>query len=682
MRQQWPSIQHRILASITFVLLVLTIALTASCGFLIYGRIGADLNERLGDALNIAWQEYLERPQQTLATLRYIVPLADFSQAQTSGDTERLRELLAQLPNVDFAAFLSTSGEVIAHTAPKQVGAQSPLARYATDAIQQGTPQISTEELDEPAVLSQAPDLAGRFEVPTGDGRMFNKGLVQLIVFPVERYGRTEGVLIAGIVLNNTSHIPQSYTTRMPNSYLSIAAEGVRVSANIITGTGPLRAGGQQASDLVNTTSHGRRYFGTVPVGAEKHYVVSDPIRNSAGQVIGALSLGLPPSGFVNLQREALTVILVCAFLSFLLAAAVATLVARRFSHPIVWLKKLAQRLAKFQDEHDYQRALDECLQHTPPLFSQEMTELYNSFVSMAQELVCRYGETVQYLEQLKQDREELQSLTAELQDSKELLEKKVEERTYELERAVAELRQASTLKSQFLATMSHELRTPLNSVIGFSEMIEDELVGPLTPKQKEYLKNILTSARHLLSLINDMLDLSRIEQGRLVLNRQDVLVEDVVAAAETMVCRQAEAAGLHLQVDVPPTLPQLWADPIRLKEVIYNLLSNAIKFTPAGGSIWVRAWEASGEVVIEVEDTGIGMKAEDQEVVFNEFVQAESAYHRRFEGAGLGLPLSKKLVELHGGRIELQSQLGKGTRVRVYLPCGDGPTGGTDHAG
>ncbi|MGE5553652.1 MAG: ATP-binding protein [Betaproteobacteria bacterium] len=680
MRKSWPSIQRRILTSITVVLLVQTVALTGLFGFLIYRRIEANLNERLGDALKIAWQEYLDRPRHTLAAMRYLVPLTDSGRALAYGDGQRLRDFLVRLPNVDFATFLSPSGEVLAHTAAGQAGAYSPLAKFAFNAIQLGTPQISSEELDQATLLKQAPGLAGRFGAAGGDPP-FAKALVQVIVLPVEWQGQTRGALVAGIVLNDTAHIPQSYTAKMPNSYLSIAVEGVRVSSNIKTKSGEIRVGSHQSNDLIDIVSHGRRWYGTVQVGSERHYVVSDPIRDSAGQVIGALSLGLPPSGFANLQREWLLVVLTCAFLSFLLAAAVATFVAGSFSQPIVWLNGLAQRLARFQGERDYQRALDECLRRTPPLFSQEMTELYHSFAFMAHELVCRYGETVQYLQQLERDREELQGLAAQLQEAKELLEQKVAERTRELQQAVAELQKASALKSQFLATMSHELRSPLNSVIGFAEMMEDELVGPLTAKQKDYLGNILTSARHLLALINDMLDLSRIEQGRMVLNLQAVVLADVAVAAQTMFSRQAEEAGLTLQVDVPSDLPLLWADPIRLKEVLCNLISNAIKFTPQG-SIWVRAWAEAGEVVVEVEDTGIGIKPDDQEVIFNEFVQAESAYHRRFEGAGLGLPLSKKLVELHGGRITLESELGKGTRVRVSLPCNGQPAGGMERAG
>ncbi|MGE5507845.1 MAG: ATP-binding protein [Chitinophagales bacterium] len=681
MRKPWPSIQRRILTSITVVLLVQTVALTSLFGFLTYRRIAANLNERLGDALNIAWQEYLDRPRQTLAAMRYLVPLTDGGRALAAGDVQRLRDFLVRLPNVDFAAFLSPGGEVMAHTAPGQAGTYSPLAKFAFDAFRLGAPQMSSEELDQATLLSQAPGLSGRVRSAAGGDPGAAKVLVQLIVLPVEWQGQTRGALVAGIVLNGTAHIPQSYTARMPNSYLSIAVEGLRVSSNIKTKSGEIRVGSHQSSDLIDTVSHGRRWYGTVQVGMERHYVVSDPIRNSAGQIIGALSLGLPPSGFANLQRDWLLVVLISGFFSFLLAVAIATFVSRRFSQPIVWLNGLAQRLARFQGERDYQRALDECLRRTPPLFSREMTELYHSFAFMAHELVCRYGETVQYLQQLERDREELQGLTAQLQEAKELLEQKVAERTRELQEAVAGLQKASTLKSQFLATMSHELRSPLNSVIGFAEMIEDELVGPLTEKQKDYLRNILTSARHLLALITDMLDLSRIEQGRMVLNPQEVSLADVAAAAQTMFSRQAGEAGLALQVEVPTDLPLLWADPIRLKEVLCNLISNAIKFTPQG-SVWVRAWAEAGEVVAEVEDTGIGIKPEDQEVIFDEFVQAESAYHRRFEGAGLGLPLSKKLVELHGGRITLESAVGKGTRVRVYLPCSGQPAGGMERAG
>lgn len=686
MFERQPSIQRRILTSITVVLLVLTTALSVTFGAMIYRRIDADLQDRLDKALTLGWKEYLARPESTVAALQYMSGVDSFHNALDTNDAASLHKVLSLLPNVDFAAYIDANGTVVSHTNTAQNGAQSPLASVVAQAIRVGNPQISTEKLDETTLLSQAPGQVRRVAIPLGgsdpNNQAFTKALVQVMVVPVKREHGDPGALVAGILLNNTFHIQQGYSSQMSNSFLSISCEGIRIVSNISTESGMVKTGGRQGPDLINTVNRGERFFGYVPVDQEKHLVGSDPIRNSAGEVVGALSLGLPPTSFANLQRDALLVIVGCGLLSFILAVGVAQLVARRFAKPVIQLEQIAIRLASCQEAQAFEEVLNDCDQRSPTTYSREMTRLYQTFASMAHELGRRYRQAVEYLEQLKQDREELQNLTTQLQESKADLEQKVAERTQELTEVIVELKQANTHKSKFLATMSHELRTPLNSIIGFSEMLSDELFGPLNDKQHEYVNNVLSSAQHLLELITDVLNLSRIEQGRLVLEREEVLVSDLVESVHTMVKHQAEAEGLKLQVELAQSLPGLWADPTRMKEILYNLLSNAIKFTPTGGQIWVRAWNAANEVVIEVEDTGIGMKPEDQVVVFDEFVQAESAYRRRFEGVGLGLPLAKKLVELHGGRIELESQVGKGTSVRVYLPVDKPTQGGDDHAG
>ncbi|HHY94715.1 MAG TPA: hypothetical protein GX513_06855, partial [Firmicutes bacterium] len=664
-RGRLPSIQRRILASITVVLLVLTATLTATCGYLVYRRIYANLHDVLNTALNVAWQEYTSRPRHVLTTMRYLVSLPDFQSALDSAEAPRVKEYLHLLPDVDFAFLVSPQGAILAHTNPALAEREAPFFSLIREAIRQGIPQICTEELAMDTLQTQAPGTAERLRIAVHDHVAnpgpFDRALLQVVVVPVNLGGQ-DGALVACLVLNNTYYIPQGYSQRMPNSYLSISCEGVRVCSNIRTGSGLLSPGGVQTQPLITTVARGKRYLGLVRVDPhEVHYVASDPIVDSRGRVVGALSVGLPPSGFAALQRETLVAILACAFLSFLLAVGVAGLVARRISRPTVWLDDVARRLAMATGAQEYRLALADVERKGPSLYSREMAQLYQSFSSMAHELGRKYQETVDYLERLQQDREQLQKVTAQLQEANSLLEKKVEERTRELREAVVELRQANAHKSQFLANMSHELRTPLNSVIGFAEMLTDQLVGPINAKQREYLDHILASARHLLQLISDMLDLSRIEQGRTTLDRQEVLIPDLVSSVQTIVEHQAHARGLQLHVDIPPSLPPLWADPTRVKQVLYNLLSNAIKFTPQGGQVWVRAWQEDDEIAIQVEDTGIGIKPEDQQAVFDEFVQAESAYRRRFEGVGLGLPLSKKLIELHGGRIGLESDVGRG---------------------
>ncbi|WP_085120596.1 PAS-domain containing protein [Tistlia consotensis] len=242
-----------------------------------------------------------------------------------------------------------------------------------------------------------------------------------------------------------------------------------------------------------------------------------------------------------------------------------------------------------------------------------------------------------------------------------------------ELRGAMETAELANRTKSEFLANMSHELRTPLNAIIGFSEVMAQELLGPLGDgRYRTYAQDIRDSGTHLLDIINDILDVSKAEAGMLELAEEPIELADAVTASLRLISQRAERGGVRLRESVPQELPPLLADPRRLKQILINLLSNAVKFTPAGGTVSVEAWqEAEGELAIRIADTGIGIKPEDLARVLEPFTQADSGFNRRHEGTGLGLPLTKALVELHGGRLELSGNEGGGTRAVVRFPAG-----------
>lgn len=252
------------------------------------------------------------------------------------------------------------------------------------------------------------------------------------------------------------------------------------------------------------------------------------------------------------------------------------------------------------------------------------------------------------------------------LNDTNSLLEAKVGE----LELAIQTAEAASLAKSQFLANMSHELRTPMNSILGFSEIIQDQAFGELNARQAKYISNILTSGHHLLGLINDILDLSKVEAGHMALEYEVLDVAGVLDSAGSIVKELAGKKGLSMTTRVEEGLPPLAADPVRLKQVLYNLLSNAIKFTPDGGSIVVLARDAGGGLEVEVTDTGIGLRPADLEHIFGEFEQVDSSYARQQQGTGLGLSLTRRLVEMHGGRVWAESRgPNQGSTFRVGMP-------------
>ncbi len=231
------------------------------------------------------------------------------------------------------------------------------------------------------------------------------------------------------------------------------------------------------------------------------------------------------------------------------------------------------------------------------------------------------------------------------------------------------QLEAASRHKSEFLANMSHELRTPLNAITGFSEVLLERMFGEINPKQTEYLQDILSSGRHLLSLINDILDLSKIEAGRMELTLAQFHLPLALENAITLVKERAARHGIALDIDIDPGLGEFVGDERKIKQVLLNLLSNAVKFTPEGGRIGVKAGLTDGAVEIAVSDTGIGIAPKDQEAIFEEFRQVGSDEARKVEGTGLGLTLTKKFVEMHGGRIWVESDVGKGSTFRFTLP-------------
>jgi signal transduction histidine kinase len=245
----------------------------------------------------------------------------------------------------------------------------------------------------------------------------------------------------------------------------------------------------------------------------------------------------------------------------------------------------------------------------------------------------------------------------------------RLEAANQELEVRNREIERANRLKSEFLASMSHELRTPLNAIIGFSDLLAEEAPGPLTEKQQRFLGHIRDSAQHLLTLINDILDLSKIEAGRLELRREEFPVAAALAEVLPVVQSLASAKSVTLEAESCPGL-MISADRVRFKQILCNLLSNAVKFTPEKGAIGIRLEREAPWARVTVWDTGIGIPPGEQQAIFNEFYQVGTTTRGVREGTGLGLAITRRLVEQHGGRIWVESEPGKGSRFIVQVPA------------
>jgi signal transduction histidine kinase len=307
------------------------------------------------------------------------------------------------------------------------------------------------------------------------------------------------------------------------------------------------------------------------------------------------------------------------------------------------------------------------------------------SFVLSLPFCVLIYYSYKLYLDRLEEKRRHLDDIEQMNSD----LETKVRERTRELEIVNArlevsnhELARASSLKSEFLASMSHELRTPLNAIIGFSELLMDPAFGKLGSDQREYVADILSSGRHLLDLINEILDLSKIEAGKMRLNPEIFDIGTLVDEALGLFRVEAGRRQIALSAALERPSDLVEVDRGRVRQILHNLLSNAVKFTPDGGRVAVRTRATEEGLVVSVADTGIGIRPEDQERIWDAFTQVDGSHARRYQGTGLGLTLVRKFVEMHGGRVWLESRYGAGSEFHFTLPRPADSVAGREEAG
>ena len=500
-------------------------------------------------------------------------------------------------------------------------------------------------------------------------------GLAVIPIFDEIHVDQLIGYLVVGDAVNNDPFFPASYSRQVENSFLAISTDGIRVSSNIQTPTKENYVGSR--IPIANTTLDGPKqyYFGRVDFNDEVHVFLDEPIINHKGEVSAALGVGIPEEKFAVILSTNQYLIVAVTILGLTVMLIIGRYFAEVITEPIMAATRFAEKLA--QGERN--------LVLQPEWINNPQSEtgiLLTTFQNMAASLEASEKTNEEYLERLWQEHQKQVALSRQLQDMNDELEGKVTARTLELVQAVEELKRANGVKSRFLANMSHELRTPLSAIISSAEALIGKVFGPLTEKQEKHLQSALNNGNHLLQLINDILDICKIEAGKMNLTLSEFYISEIIENSCAVVRNLATRKNLDMNVRVEPSDFKIRADATKVKQILYNLLSNAVKFTPEDGKVEIEAFLQGDFVQIRIRDNGIGIREADQERVFVEFEQVDNSYQRLYEGTGLGLPLTKKLVEMHGGQIFLMSREGHGTELVVTLPVNAEKTSDADGLG
>lgn len=473
---------------------------------------------------------------------------------------------------------------------------------------------------------------------------------------------RLVGYLILGDTVNNDPYFPVAYSRSVEGSYLALSIDNIRISSNIQTPTKENYIGSLIPVTTKTLDGPKEYIFGRVDFNDEVHVFLDEAIVNHKGEPIATIGIGIPEKRFAQILSTNQYLIVGVTMLCLIIMLGIGRYFAGIITEPIAVATQFAERLASGERSMTLR----------PEWVKDQKSEtsiLLTTFQKMASSLEESEKQSESYLEKLEQEHLRQIELSSQLKVMNDELEGKVAARTFDLVQVIAELKRANGVKSNFLATMSHELRTPLSAIICSAEALMGRVFGPLTEKQEKHIQNALHSGNHLLQLINDILDICKIEAGKMNLMVSEFYISEIIENSCAVVRSLAARKNIDITVQIDPADFKVKADATKVKQILYNVLSNAVKFTPENGKVEIEAYQQDSAVQVRIRDNGIGIKAEDQERIFMEFEQVDNSYQRAYDGTGLGLPLSKKLVEMHGGQIFLISKEGVGTEIVFTLP-------------
>lgn len=639
------SIKTKLLEGFICVIIFSTVLLTITFVHIIHSIQMENAIYLLDAASKTAWDMFNSRPAKLEGILSEICILPELQNAFEEQNGKKIGNFIRQweskYPSVTFWIATDEKGLVLnqANTDNKKFF----LPWIIKDSIFKQKTIISTEIIADENI----PDEVLKLYV---DNKSFKYALATVVICPVANSeGKTIGSVAGCFLLNSDDWMADEYTSRVPDTYLSVGLnDGVRIISNIETSKLALPVGSYQKNELIKTIAEKKQYYGKIVINGQEAIIKVDPIINYNGEVVGNIGAGTPIKTFIFFEKpNNLTILKVCMFV-FIFAVWLANFISKAIVTHIAKLEHLALMI-------DNNQANPDDIKWSSNGEPKEVFSLANSMIKMARSLRTKEIEAQSYIKELAYEREKL--------------EEKVRLRTQELVITVERLQLTNQYKSQFLANMSHELRTPLNAVIGFSKLLRDQISGELNVKQMYYTETIIRSSEELLQLINDILDLEKIEQGKESIDPKIINIKELTESAILVLNNSIKEKDLILSFSAGKNLPDPTWDYTKVKQVITNLISNAVKFTPKGGSIEITAEARDENILFIVKDTGIGIKEDNREKVFLAFEQADSSYSRSFKGTGLGLAICKKNVELHHGSIWIENNEPAGTIIHVLLP-------------
>lgn len=577
---------------------------------------------------------------------------------------EYMASLEEALPDLGFALVVGGGGELLASTPSVRADASASFGRYFDAVEQEGVSSIgSMDVVDLGAVFEEGSPEYERCLVRTADG-LVTRALVNLAVIAPSG---SDALLVLGEVINNNMRYPEYYTERVADSFLSFVVDDVRVSTNLAPGKDLSSQLGTSVPVSLADVSDGGYFGSELSSAGYQYYYLYTAAENHWGEPIASMGVGIREAVYSNLIHNNVRVVFIVALVLSPLVIAVSWLFSNRITRPLKTGKRMADRIM----QGDYEAV---ARYPAPEDIINESDQLVASLQTMAVGLNESQRKIRETVRDLKASKEAAQDLSDQLLRANDNLEITVRARTLELQQLAEGLAVSNSTKTRFIANISHELKTPLTSSISAADLLLSEMFGTLNGKQRDYVGNIHRSSSHLLELINDILATAKIDEGRSNLYFEEFSVVDALDEVVRTVSGSSPARAADVRVSCEPADLALSADRVVLKQVLYNLLSNATKFSEVGSEIRidVREIERGGRCVVDfsIADRGIGIAASDLDRVFYEFEQVENSYSRTYEGTGLGLPLARRQVELHGGKLWLESELGYGTTARFYVPA------------